>query len=80
MIERTTITGVEGVVMEVDLARYIFWLLSHLSVRQNADPSNRKSADTMKSSTGPLSTRFPRIDGHTKSIDSPILFLAGFIF
>jgi hypothetical protein len=34
----------------------------------------------MKSSTGPLSTRFPRIDGHTKSISSPILFLAGFKF
>ena len=66
-IEHTMTMGVEEVVMEVDLARCIFWLLSHLSVRQLQIHTLEICADTMKSSTGPLLTRFPRIDGHTRN-------------
>lgn len=80
MIELITTTAVVAAVMEVDLARCIFWSLSHLSVRQKRKIHRiQTSLTAMKFSLGPFFTRFPRINGHTKSIGSPTPLLAGFV-
>jgi hypothetical protein len=46
----------------------------------NCGSIHRRIADTRKFTTGLLLPRFPRIDGLTKLIESPTLFLAGFTF
>jgi hypothetical protein len=74
MIEHTMIMGVEVVVMEVDLARRLFWLRSHLIVRQAADPHTGMMTNTLQFSTGPFLTRFPRTDGHTRNQLDLLLF------